>query len=231
MFDRMLRLLLMDAIERIEVCVRTQMAYHQSAKFGPFGYVENPDALPMPVKPDRPELMEWIRKDVDRSREPFMDHFRAKYGADHALPPTWIATEVLSFGTVVALYRKSPLSIQKQISSQLGVNHYLLDSWILSLNTVRNFCAHHSRMYNRAFTLRPKMPSQEKWPTWHEPYPIRNDRLIGVLSICRHLMMHIAPNSQWANRVVELVKKHPSIPLDVMGMPPNWREHSLWRDV
>lgn len=231
MFDRKLRLLLMDAIERIEVAVRTQLAYHQSLTYGPFGYATNATALPEQVDPVRTDLLRQIKSDVKRSDEDFMTHFRSKYGDKHSFPPIWIATEVLSFGKVVALYRKSPLSIQKRVSKEIGSNHYLFDSWILSLNTVRNYCAHHSRIHNRVFTLKPKMPSQEKWPTWHDPYSIRNDRLIGVLSICRHLMMHIAPNSQWAKRVVELIEKHPTIPLEVMGMPPDWREHALWRDV
>lgn len=41
----------------------------------------------------------------------------------------------------------------------------------------------------------------------------------------------IAPNSRWANRVVELIDQQPNIPLEVMGMPLNWKEHSLWRGL
>ncbi|HRZ78903.1 MAG TPA: Abi family protein [bacterium] len=37
-FDRELRLLLMDAIEKIEVTVRTRIVYYFSEKYGPFGY-------------------------------------------------------------------------------------------------------------------------------------------------------------------------------------------------
>jgi abortive infection bacteriophage resistance protein len=231
MFDRKLRLLVMDAIERIEVAVRTQVAYHQATSYGPFGYVEYPTALIHSIKPDTKDLIREINKDLRRSSETFMDHYRAKYGDHHDYPPIWVTTEVLSFGKVVALYRKSPVPIQKKVSHELGANHYLFDSWILSLNTVRNYCAHHSRIYNRGFTLKPKMPSLEKWPSWHDPYTIRNDRLIGIISICRHMMIHIAPNSKWAQRVVNLIDDHPNIPLEVMGMPINWREHALWRDV
>jgi abortive infection bacteriophage resistance protein len=231
MFDRKLRLLVMDAIERIEVAVRTQIAYHQSREFGPFGYIERPEALPIRVNPDRTELTDWIRKDVDRSRETFMLHFKKKYGTDHAFPPIWIATEVLSFGTVVALYRRSPKWIQKNIAKEFGVPSVAFQSWLLTLNTIRNYCAHHSRLHNRVFTLKPEIPPIHAIPDWHEPFVISNDRVFAILSICRHIMKIIAPNSRWAFRVVELIDNHPSIPLEVMGMPTNWREHALWRDV
>lgn len=37
-FDRQLRLLALDGIERVEVCVRTALVYHHAHKHGPFGY-------------------------------------------------------------------------------------------------------------------------------------------------------------------------------------------------
>jgi abortive infection bacteriophage resistance protein len=231
MFDRKMRLLVMDAIERIEVAVRTQLAYHQAMAFGPFGYMERADAIPTKVKPTRSELLDWIQKDLARSREPFIAHFNKKYGADHAFPPIWVATEVLPFGTVVALYRRSPKWIQKDIALEFGAPSIALQSWLLALNTIRNYCAHHSRLYNRVFTLRPEIPPIHSVPDWHTPYVISNDRLFGILSICRYLMQRIAPNSQWAQRVVNLIDAHPNIPLEVMGMPQNWKEHSLWREI
>jgi abortive infection bacteriophage resistance protein len=190
-FDRKMRLLVMDAIERIEVAVRTQLAYHHAMTYGPFGFVQDPSALIHSIKPDTKDLIREIYKDVSRSSETFMDHYRAKYGDHHDYPPIWVTTEVLSFGKVVALYRKSPVPIQKRVAQELGSNHYLFDSWILSLNTIRNYCAHHSRIYNRVFTLRPKMPSQEKWPTWHDPYKIQNNRLIGILPKCKSSLIPI----------------------------------------
>ncbi|MCC5926970.1 MAG: Abi family protein [Bacteroidetes bacterium] len=231
MFDRKLRLLVMDAIERIEVAVRTQIAYHQSSQFGPFGYIEQPNALPTKVKPDRTELLEWIRKDVTRSRESFMNHFQKKYGSDHPFPPIWIATEVLSFGTVVALYRRSPKWLQKNIAKEFDVPSVAFQSWLLTLNTIRNYCAHHSRLYNRVFTLKPEIPPKHSVPDWHSPFVISNDRVFAILSICRYLMQRIAPNSQWGYRVVKLIEDHPNIPLIVMGIPQNWKDHELWREI
>jgi len=41
-FGRRLRVLILDAIERIEVSVRTKLVYHFSHDHGPFGYCDDP---------------------------------------------------------------------------------------------------------------------------------------------------------------------------------------------
>lgn len=38
-FDRKLRLLMLDAIERVEVAIRAQITYHLSHQYGAFGYL------------------------------------------------------------------------------------------------------------------------------------------------------------------------------------------------
>ena len=40
LFDRKLRFLMMDAIERIEVALRSQIAYHHTAGQSPFAYAQ-----------------------------------------------------------------------------------------------------------------------------------------------------------------------------------------------
>ena len=40
-FDRELRLLIMDAVERVEVSVRTPWAYHLSQKYGPHAHLNS----------------------------------------------------------------------------------------------------------------------------------------------------------------------------------------------
>ena len=46
MLDRRLRLLVMDAVERIEVAVRTQLSYHHARRHGPFAYGSDATSLP-----------------------------------------------------------------------------------------------------------------------------------------------------------------------------------------
>jgi len=92
-FDQRLRVLAMEAIERIEVAARTQLAYHHAHAFGPFAYATDLASLPgMTSGPegDRRSHASWIkdvRKQADRSSDqPFVRHFRAKYTASIDLP-------------------------------------------------------------------------------------------------------------------------------------------------
>lgn len=93
-FDRRLRLLVMDALERIEVAVRGLVSAHHSRAFGAFGYIRDPSSLP--DLRERHKLFEPLDRELERSQETFVAHFREKY-EDRELP-IWMATEVMSFG-------------------------------------------------------------------------------------------------------------------------------------
>ncbi len=96
-FDRQLRILVMDAIERIEVAVRTRLIFNCVHTHGPFGYQDRKN-LP---KLESDKFAHWLN-DLDdeclRSRETFISHFRNKYGDTHKRPPLWMLAEVMSFG-------------------------------------------------------------------------------------------------------------------------------------
>ena len=52
-FDRQLRLLVLDAIERVEISVRTQLVCQHSLKHGPFGYLDRANMPAMTVDAHR----------------------------------------------------------------------------------------------------------------------------------------------------------------------------------
>ena len=75
-FDRSLRLLVLDAIERIEVSVRSQWAYHLAHQHGPHAHLD----ISLAANPAR-----WhsdslkLTKEVRRSDEVFIRHLKATY--------------------------------------------------------------------------------------------------------------------------------------------------------
>lgn len=100
-FDRQLRLLLLDAIERIEVAVRTQVTYHFSLKYGPFGHT-NPNNFHAKFRHN-----DWLndaQTEVTRSNDKFISHFEQKYDG-FPVVPLWMLTEVISIGSLSRLYR------------------------------------------------------------------------------------------------------------------------------
>jgi len=86
-------------------------------------------------------------QDLDRllnsSQEQFLDHFYDKY--DHANPPIWIGSEVLTLGGIKYVYDGSPVAVRTKIAGHFGLPHPAFQSWLFTLNTARNVCAHHGR--------------------------------------------------------------------------------------
>ncbi len=226
-FDRRLRLLVMDAIERIEVAVRSQLAYHHSHRYGAFAYAADPKSLPSLRSAERRQrFLEELDWQYDQSKETFVEHFRKKYGDQHTCLPVWMACEVMTFGGMLTFHLGCHPDIRREISKPFGVHDTVFDSWLLTLNTVRNICAHHGRLWNRELGTKPKIPAKD--PGWKTPVTVNNDRVFGVLTLCKWSLDRIAPQSRWADRLRGLLKEFPAIPLVSMGFPPNWEQCPIW---
>jgi abortive infection bacteriophage resistance protein len=228
-FDRELRLLVLDAIERFEVAVRTQLAYHHAFIHGPFGYANDPKSRPKLKREDFAKFYAGLLEELGRSKEQCIKHYFKKYGDEHDVPPIWQAVEVMSFGNIVTLYRHTTSKVKQGVASTFGIPDTVMESWLLSLNTIRNICAHHSRLWNRELGNRPMIPRLEEFPDWHLPVQIRNERLFGILTILKYSMNRIAPQSQWALRFHKFLADYPDIPIADMGFPENWDQNPIWR--
>jgi abortive infection bacteriophage resistance protein len=228
--DRQLRILVMDAIERIEVAVRTQLAYHFSHRHGAFGYLDQ--AFFPKLGGDR--YKRWIddmKDEIDRSRETFIRHFQAKYGDCHDLPPLWMLCEVMSFGKMLTLFNGVNDDIRRLIAREYGIEDKILQSWLGALNVIRNICAHHGRLWNRELGFKPFIPQKQKYPLWHDPVAVPNNRIFAILTILKYLLIKVAPTSHWDRRFRDLLGRYPEIPLGAMGFPQYWETHAIWRSV
>ncbi len=230
-FDRRLRLLVLDAIERVEVSVRTRLAYELAHQRGPFALWDRPSTLDLPP-PERGKLLAKLREEVHRNeREQFLQHFSRKYGDVHPDPPIWMVAEVLSFGVVVRLITHVERTVRDAITSRYGVPVPVFLSWLRTLNVVRNVCAHHGRLWNRVLSYRVLLPRERKHPEWHEPVRIPNDRLFTVATILRVLLRTVSPGSRWSDRLTELMSAHPNVSPRAMGFPDGWERSPLWEGV
>jgi abortive infection bacteriophage resistance protein len=227
-FDRNLRLLVLDAIERIEVAARALLAHHHSLVHGPFAYAEDGTSLSFDSSDEREKFLEHLRQEKERSREQFVRHFNVRYGDPYL--PVWMATEIMSFGTMLTFYRAARPTVKARVAEPFSVPELVFTSWLLTLNTVRNICAHHGRLWNRELGVKPKIPRREMHPAWHAPYKIPNNRVFGVLTLCRYCLDCISPRSGWAGRFDTLLDEYADVPLAAMGMPANWKVHAIWNE-
>jgi len=227
-FDRRLRLIVMDAIERVEVSIRTQLICILAHESGAFGYIKR-EILPNLNDDDYSRWIDETKKEVNRSHEQFVEHFIKKYGDNHDLLPLWMAGEIMSFGCVLTMYKGMANGFKKAIAIYYGIPDEVLTSWLQTINVIRNICAHHSRLWNRELGVKPYIPRMNKYPQWHEPILIPQNRIFGVLTILRYLLRIIAPQSQWEARLFTLLNEYPEISRWSMGFPDNWRDSPLWK--
>jgi len=224
-FDRRLRLLVFEATERIENAVKAQMAEIYSNAYGPFGLEVQRNFPGFSGVADYDDFIERVEKEFARSREDFVDHFNRTYGDAHRLPPLWAMIEVMSFGSVVTLYRNSTEDVQQRVADHFGLKRYILGSWLLTLNTVRNLCAHHARLYNRSL----QGVNLKIWKGWHRRGIPRN-RVFGVLCVLSQMLRNVSSDRDWATATAKLLRSHPELTLRT-GAPPDWESLQLWSDV
>ena len=242
-FDRKLRLACLDAIETVEIGMRTRIA-HVLGKRDPFGHVHR-DALDEiecskpPAAGDTKDTFEhWILKYESLAKparnEDYVKHNLAKYGDPL---PVWVAVEFLDLGALVRLYRLMERSDQNAIAAELGVTQgRLLADWLRDLNYLRNVCAHHSRLWNRTLTMKPRKfsPMQVHEPLTHVAQMENRDKVYVLLAELAYLVRHIDRTTRWPESGLRtVVKKFPSdgllSPEDDMGFPPGWEDLDLWR--
>lgn len=223
-FDRHLRLLVMDAIERVEVRLRTQATYHFSHAFGAMGHVE-----PMNFRRDFNHAA-WIgkvRAEAKQSQEVFIEHFRARYDGFPDLP-LWMATEVIPFGALSRFYEGMRPAEQRLIAAGHGIHHSVLRSWLRTLAYVRNLCAHHARLWNRELAVAPELPRHDG--RWQPPLTPSNRRLFAVLLLLRQLLAEHHAGQHWRDRCHDLMirARLNRASQEAMGLPLAWDAHPLW---
>lgn len=221
-FDRKMRLLVLDAIDRIEVAIRTSVTYEIGHVYGAFGHTD-----PANVAPgfDHSRFMSELLEEEKRAMETFASHFRQQYAEEPHLP-VWMATELLSFGTVSKLYQSLDPKLRQQVAAPYKVDAQFLVSWLHTLTYARNVCAHHKRLWNRDFAIKPRFPSRSL--AWPHKVP-DNGHLYAVLVVLRHMMKVNSPNSKWVERLHALLAAHPTVPQRAMGFPDGWQQLTTWR--
>lgn len=232
-FDKKLRLLVMDALERIEIAFRVEIA-NLLGKKDPFAY-RNPDLFHDKFVNARSGISHksWLTKQeslIHRSREKFIEHNKKKYGLSL---PIWITCEVWDFGSLSILYGGMEEKDQDAIANKFGLsNGRVLATWLRSLNYIRNLCAHHSRLWNRNIVEIPRLPSKNEVP-WVASF-IKDQRLKSrpflLLCITKHLMDSINPSSTWWSRLSNLMLtempdlREIGLDLKSMGVTENWTQ-------
>lgn len=242
-FDRKLRLLVFDAIERIEIAVRTQVIHQLSLKYG--AHWQDQKDLFMPPKINHQngktyDVYADIQKHINdqlnaNKRVAFIEHYMNTYD-DPPTPPSWMSVELLYFSELSKICQNLKLRKDRtDIAAAFGIaDEEVFCSWLHTLNYVRNICAHHARLWNIELDVNPKKYTNKNrnriWLTDEEIKHVQTRRLYYCLCLILYLLQTVNPNTKFRMHFRQLLSDYPAVKLGYMGFPEDWEKHPLWRD-
>lgn len=225
-FDRRLRFLIDEALEVIEISMRSTISYYLACKYGAFVH-ENTN-----IFFDKSKHAEWIAKihdETTRSKETFIEHYAKKYEGFPQLP-LWMAVEVMSFGALSQLYHNLLRDDQISLAKVAGYHSTVLSSWLHTFTYIRNMCAHHSRIWNRELSIAMVVPKRDGW------HDINTKRVGSVVFAINNFMSKLPIEqrirNEWHAEMKALLNQPVNIPkfYAVMGFLDNWKESPLWEN-
>lgn len=244
-FDRALRLLITDALERVEVAIRAALTDHMATVYQePCWYT---DASHFKDARQHKGLLDIVRGKVEERlygvperagsdpRSPVdrsaLEHYLVTYG-EPELPPSWLTVEMLTIGQLNSLIRNlKRRSDRTAIASSIGLNETVLLSWLRTYVRVRNICAHHGRLWNVGLGVYPMIPENPKisWLEGENALPPQSrQRLYPVLVSLQAVLEVVSPRSSWAQRLHDLLATRTPENLKGMGVPADWAKNEFW---
>ena len=223
-FDKKLRLLIFNEIEKIEVAVRSAIVNIGSEMTGnPFWMTDSSNFIDT-QKFHR--TMDLIDAELHHSREDFIVHFKQTYS--DAYPPAWILAEVLPFGVITNIYSNLKTArIKKSIARRFGLQMAPFESWLTIVTLTRNSCCHHARVWNKQNTIRPMIPNHMigNWIT----LPTDALRIYFNICIIKYFLNIISPSNDMKAKLDTLLVSYPDIDTAAMGFPRDWEREPLWQ--
>jgi len=207
-FDKELRILTFSVIEKIEIFLRTSIAYNFSKNHEVFAY-NNKQNFCCKEK-DFIWLNNDIQKETSRSKETFVKHFKENYTGDHL--PIWMIVEIISFGSLSKLYTMLRPETEREILNGIKLPSFVFKNWLHVFSYVRNISAHHSRLWNRQFVIKAKIPKHKK-----EFKGLINDKYYTFAVMTHYVLKAINDTFDFKEELKYLLEKYPNIDKKAMG--------------
>ncbi len=157
MTQTILRSLIFNVLENIENALRTKFAYYFSHRYGPSTYI---DPQNISCNFEHREWNDKLMESIKRGHEEFIKNFYSVYKEEDYLT-LWIAIEIIYFGQLSILFKGLMRRDRKKfLEDCFGIDEKRFILWVYILVYIRNLCAHHCRIWDRTFFIRPKIPRE-----------------------------------------------------------------------
>ena len=223
-FDKKLRLLMFNEIEKIEVAFRTAMIDECTSAFGDnfwmtsVSYFDDSHVFQ--------KTLSLIEHEINKSHEEFIVHFKQTYS--NPFPPSWILSEILPLGVMTKIFlHLKDTQVKKRIALRFGLQLRVFNSWMTIIALTRNTCCHHARVWNKQNTMSPMIPRRTSYP-WGTiaANPLRT---YYDLCIIKYLLNVISPNNDMGQKLKTLLEDFPFVDIAAMGFPEGWEEEPFWQ--
>lgn len=244
-FDRKLRLLVFDAVERIEIAIRTQIIYQLSLKYGPH-WQDMPEIFEIKTFERKDgkkvtidifsDIQKHIKEQLNSNKaEVFIQHYASKYSkypGNPTNPPSWMSVEIMYFNHLSQICNSL-----KQRSDIVGIAKWFdlppdqFCSWLHTINYIRNIAAHHARLWNRDFNIPPmklKFSKTKKWVS--NPDTVQRAKFYYFACMINYLLQTANPSSSFKSRLIALLDEYKHVVnTGFMGFPVNWKDEIIWK--
>lgn len=216
-FDQKLRLLLLDVLERIEKSFKCRLAYEMSVSYGDSHWLSREEYFD--DKRTHSDRIGKILDDLEFSKETCIRHYYEKYNSPKD-PPIWMIIEAITFRQCAMIYGLLQKDNQRLVANTYGINKIFIYNWMYALSIIRNFCAHHSRLWNNEFIIR----LNQRHGIYGKFFDNSNgNRLFNYLVVMQIINCKFNPDSKWMERLESIIGEH-KINVSHMGFPNDWRD-------
>lgn len=223
-FDKKLRVLLFNEIEKVEIALRSTLANIVAEETGNSFWMTDESQYANGDKFRR--TMELVDKELRSSKEEFIVHFRESYSNPY--PPAWILVEILPLGVVTRMFENlSDNTLKKKVAARFGLPVPVFASWITTITLTRNSCCHHARVWNKENAICPMIPRKlgGRWITSNAS----PKRIYYNICIIKWFVDVVSPSNDMREHLQTLLAQYPMVDLLAMGIPQTgWLNEPLW---
>ena len=231
-YDRVLRQLILEGVEIIELSLRVEVAYRLGQK-DRFAY-NRPELLgPRFSKPDvkgESDFYKWhktYQEKLHRPNEDFTKHIIEKYGQPL---PIWASVELWEFNQLTFFLTGLNHDDISAVAIRYGLQSpKMFHSWVKAIKGLRNHAAHHGRIWNRNMTAQPVLPDVGVIPELDfiisDEKRIRQARACCPLLLMDLMIRRIDSSSTWPGRLSAHLREFPretGMSIEHMGFTPSW---------
>jgi abortive infection bacteriophage resistance protein len=231
-FDRKLRMLVMEAIERIEIQVRARWTNLLTLAHGPHAHL---DTANFNNPWEHTSMVATLVSVVQGSSETFVLHYLHKYATPY-MPPLWAVCETMTLGALSKWVKATrDNSVKQGVARSLNLPTVeILDGVLEALSLVRNICAHHNRLWNRRLVKRVPNIKRLGDDLIFEPTPPGSQQrqpqnlIYNVLVVILHMLRAQGTDTTYPERLRMLMDSVDDTHRTAMGFPADWRARPIW---